>query len=508
VIASSKKVRALLKPEGAGGRMHQTRQVLADRFEVDSLLGQGGMARVYRGTDRVLGRPVAIKVLADNLGCDPQFVARFRQEAQSAASVSHPNLVSVFDTGSDGDVHYIVMEYVEGRTLDETIRAEGPADPARALQIAKAVCGALAAAHARGIIHRDIKPANILLQPDGVVKVMDFGIAKGADSPSLTNAGFVVGTAAYLSPEQAQGLSVDPRSDIYSLGCVLYEMLTGVPPLAGETLFDIAHKLANEEPLPPSSLNPAVSENIDRIVMRALAKKPQARYQSALDMQVELEATYEVSVEGQAWGTQPESMAFTAGSSATTVIERDGTATGVLSQDAARPAPEGVRLGHPGSGRLLLVAGLVLLALAALLAFWTLAGRQRPEAGSSAQVAPPLEPPPPAATSGPPVPANAGLPAPEGPADSMVQDVIQGLAGGIVAAQNSGEITEKAARDVARELDKAYEQYSEGDLDDARDATAEAREELSKYYERGEVSSARVNSLSEALSRLEVALRE
>ena len=497
----------MLKSERAVGSMRETRRVLADRFEIDSLLGQGGMARVYRGTDRVLGRPVAIKVLADNLGSDPQFVARFRQEAQSAASVSHPNLVSVFDTGSDGDVHYIVMEYVEGRTLDETIRAEGPLDPTRALQIAAAICGALAAAHARGIIHRDIKPANILLQPDGVVKVMDFGIAKGADSPSLTNAGFVVGTAAYLSPEQARGLSVDARSDIYSVGCVLYEMLTGVPPLPGETRLDIANKLANEEPLPPSSLNPAASEDVDRMVMRALAKSPEDRYQSALDMQVELDATTDVSMEAEAWSTQRKSMAFPAGSSATTIVPRDATATGVLRQDTALVAPEGVRLGHSRFGRFLLVAGLLLLALAALLAFWTLAGRQSPEAGSSTQGAPSPEPPSPAVTTGPPVPPNAGLPPPQGSSDAVVRDVIQRLAGGIVAAESAGEISEKAARDVTREVEKAYEQYSEGDLDDARDATAEAREELSKYYERGEVSSALVNSLSEALSRLEAALR-
>jgi serine/threonine protein kinase len=487
--------------------MRETPHILDDRFQIESLLGQGGMARVYRGTDRVLGRTVAIKVLASNLGSDPQFVARFRQEAQAAASVSHPNLVSVFDTGSEGDVHFIVMEYVEGRTLDETIKAEGPLDLPRALHIARAICAALSAAHARGIIHRDIKPANILLQPDGLVKVMDFGIAKATDAPPLTNAGLVIGTAAYLSPEQAQGLPVDARSDIYSVGCVLYEMLTGVPPLAGDTLFDIVYKLAVEDPLPPSSLNPSVPEDIDRIVMRALAKRPDGRYQSALDMNMELEATPEMLIGAEAWDTQEENSALTVGSSATTLIERDATGTEVMQEDTARIGPKGPKLGQPGRSRMLLVGGLLLLVLAAILAVSTLIARPRPDTGGSTQAAPSPDPPSPSLPSPTSMPPKRALPAPQGPSNATVQSVIQRLVGGIVAGQASGQISDKAAKDVTREVEKAYEQYSDGDLDDASDAAAEAREELSKYYERGEVSLELVNSLSEALNRLEAAFR-
>jgi predicted Ser/Thr protein kinase len=487
--------------------MLKTPHILADRFEIDSLLGQGGMARVYRGTDLVLGRRVAVKVLATNLVSDPQFVARFRLEAQAAASVSHPNLVSVFDTGSEGDVHFIVMEYVEGRTLDETLNAEGPLDSPRAVRIAEAVCSALAAAHARGIIHRDIKPANILLQPDGVVKVMDFGIAKSADAPSLTNAGFVVGTAAYLSPEQARSLPADARSDIYSLGCVLYEMLTGVTPLTGETLVDIAHKLATEEPLPPSSVNPKVPAEIDRIVMRALAKNPADRYQSGLEMASDLGMTTEAMVGAVAWGTQAETVAAATGSSATVVIGGDAAPTNFMGEDTPAVPTAGIAPRQPWHKRrrLLLVTGVLLLVLGAILTLSSLGRRQAPPAARQGAPAVPELASPPVMSPAPP-PPKAAAPA-QGPSDALVQGAIQRVLGAILAGQGSGGISEKAATDVSREVEKAYEQYSDGDLDDATDATAEAREELRKYYERGEVSLELVNSLSDALSNLETALR-
>ncbi|MDQ4149034.1 MAG: protein kinase, partial [Actinomycetota bacterium] len=252
------------------------------------------MAHVYRGTDRVLGRTVAIKVLASNLGTNPQFVERFRREAQAAAAVGHPNLVSVFDTGSEDDLHYIVMEYVEGKTLEEALR-NGPLDPASARRIAAAVCSGLAVAHSKGIVHRDIKPANIMLERDGNVKLMDFGIAKAETGPDLTEAGLVLGTVTYLSPEQARGEPVDARSDLYSLGCVLYEMLTGRAPLAGRTLLEIAQKLSTETPSPPSQFNPSVPAELDDVVMRALAKSPSDRYDNALAMKHDLEALDEAS---------------------------------------------------------------------------------------------------------------------------------------------------------------------------------------------------------------------
>jgi eukaryotic-like serine/threonine-protein kinase len=265
------------------------RRVLGDRYEVEGVLGQGGMAKVFKGHDKVLGRPVAVKVLSPQFAGDDQFVTRFRREAKAAAGLNHPNIVSVFDTGSQQDVHYIVMEYVRGRTLRDAIRSEGPILPERAAEIADAVARALGSAHEAGLVHRDIKPGNIMLTSDGEVKVMDFGIARTATGDTLTQTAAVLGTASYLSPEQAQGQSVDGRSDIYSLGCVLYEMVTGRPPFTGDSPVSIAYKHVKEDPVPPSRLNPDVPQDLEAVIMKAMAKNAANRYQSADEMRQDLE---------------------------------------------------------------------------------------------------------------------------------------------------------------------------------------------------------------------------
>ena len=259
-------------------------RVLNGRYEVESRLGEGGMATVFGGSDRLLGRKVAIKVLARQYAKDRTAVERFRREAQAAAGLNHPNVVSVFDTGSDDGVHYIVMERVEGRTLADIIRNEGALPPSRAADIAAGVCRALSSAHEKGMVHRDVKPGNVLLTPEGGVKVADFGIARVASVDTLTATGSVMGTASYLSPEQARGGSIDARSDIYSLGCVLYEMLTGTRASGGETPLSIAYKHVEEEPEPPSSLNPAVPPELEAVVEKAMAKDPDDRYGSAAEM--------------------------------------------------------------------------------------------------------------------------------------------------------------------------------------------------------------------------------
>jgi beta-lactam-binding protein with PASTA domain/tRNA A-37 threonylcarbamoyl transferase component Bud32 len=265
-------------------------RVLADRYEIDSVLGEGGMAKVFRGTDRVLGRTVAVKVLAPQFAKDQQFVARFRREAQAAAALNHPNVVSVYDTGSDDSIHWIVMEYVDGRTLKDVIRQEGPLLPERAVEIAQAVCLALTTAHQKDLVHRDIKPGNIMLTPAGEIKVMDFGIARAtAGADTLTQTATVLGTAAYLSPEQAQGKTVDARSDIYSLGCVLYEMLTAHPPFEAESPVALAYKHVRETPTPPGRLNSDVRSELDAVVLKALAKNPDNRYQTAREMAEDLQ---------------------------------------------------------------------------------------------------------------------------------------------------------------------------------------------------------------------------
>ena len=263
---------------------------LGGRYRIERELGRGGMAKVFLGTDTVLGRTVAVKVLAPQYADDDSFVQRFRREAQAAASITHPNIVSVFDTGSDDGVHFIVMEYVEGRTLAEILAGGGRILPDRAIDIAIDVDRALEAAHARGVIHRDIKPGNIMLDPRGDVKVTDFGIARvttTADTVAQTAA--IMGTAAYLSPEQAQGLPNDGRSDIYSLGCVLYEMVTGRPPFLGDSPVAVASKQVLEQPVPPSRLNPDITADLDAVILRTLAKNPANRYQSADEMRADLE---------------------------------------------------------------------------------------------------------------------------------------------------------------------------------------------------------------------------
>src|SRR6266571_1904777 len=269
--------------------MGATPQILLGRYEVGRLLGAGGMAEVYEGHDRLLARRVAIKILLSQYAHDPAFLARFRREAQSAASLSHPNIVSVFDTGSEGDTWFIVMEYVDGRTLKDIIRAEGALYWARAAEVAADVAGALAVAHARGIVHRDVKPGNVMLTTEGKVKVMDFGIARATAVPSITQTSAVVGTAQYIAPEQAQGLEVDGRTDVYALGCCLYEMVTGQVPFSGPTPVAIAYRHVREEPTPPRALNPDVPPPLERVCLKAMAKRPEDRYQTAAEMQRDLE---------------------------------------------------------------------------------------------------------------------------------------------------------------------------------------------------------------------------
>ncbi len=262
-----------------------------DRYEVIERVGVGGMAEVYRARDGLLGREVAVKVLSDRLSTDSSFVERFRREAQAAANLSHPNIVSLYDYGSDEAGNFIVMELIDGRGLEAVIAAEAPLLPERAAEIASDVARALERAHNTGLVHRDVKPSNIMITSYGQTKVTDFGIARalGDGEQTMTQTGMVIGTASYLAPEQAQGNPVDVRSDVYALGCVLYEMLTGRPPFTGDTPLSIAYKHVREDPQKPSELNPDVSEALDAIVMKALAKNPDNRYQTAREMREDLQ---------------------------------------------------------------------------------------------------------------------------------------------------------------------------------------------------------------------------
>ena len=262
-------------------------RVFDRRYVIKRKLGSGGMADVYLAEDTELGRNVALKLLNERHAADEQFVERFRREAQSAAGLNHPNIVSIFDRGYAEGTYYIAMEYLEGRTLKELLVRNGPTPIPVSIEYARQILGALAFAHRNGIIHRDIKPHNIVVGSDGRLKVTDFGIARSGAS-QMTEAGSIVGTAQYLSPEQARGAAVDPRSDLYSLGIVLYEMLTGHVPFTGDTPVEIAMKHLSLAPEPPSALRPEVPHNLDALVMRALAKDPDQRYGSAEEMDAEL----------------------------------------------------------------------------------------------------------------------------------------------------------------------------------------------------------------------------
>lgn len=279
--------------------------VLGGRYEIAEKLGAGGMAIVYRAQDTLLQRPVTVKVLRGELAADDNVVRRFRREAQAAASLSHPNIVGVYDVGRQDEIHYIVMEYIEGKTLKEEITERGPLQPEEAVRVGRQICEALRHAHAHHIIHRDVKPHNVLITPEGRIKIGDFGIAGAATGGTVTYPGALLGTVYYFSPEQAQGRYGDERSDLYALGVVLYEMLTGRVPFEGESPVSVALKHIREAAPSPRELNPRVSPAAERVVMKAMTKEAERRYQTAAEMLRDLDALQRQLAEWRAARGQP-----------------------------------------------------------------------------------------------------------------------------------------------------------------------------------------------------------
>jgi eukaryotic-like serine/threonine-protein kinase len=331
--------------------------IIDGRYRVISRLGSGGMADVYLAQDQLLGREMAVKVLHHHFAEDQEFVERFRREASSAAALSHPNIVGIFDRGEWNGTYYIAMEYVAGRSLKAIVRAGGPLEPAAAIDIVVQILRAARFAHRRGVIHRDLKPHNVILDEEGRARVTDFGIAR-AGASDMTMTGSIMGTAQYLSPEQAQGYNVSSASDLYSVGVILYELLTGVVPFEGETAVAIAFKQVSAVPRPPSELNPGIPLSLDAVVIRALAKDPAERYADADELIAALQH-------------EREALPTHAGGAVTSAYDGHHTSEHHLAAGAVLMAPaalgeEYAPQGPEGRHRRALWWGLAVLALAGI----------------------------------------------------------------------------------------------------------------------------------------------
>ncbi|WP_028938507.1 Stk1 family PASTA domain-containing Ser/Thr kinase [Pseudonocardia spinosispora] len=355
-----------------------TPRLLSERYELGDTLGYGGMSEVHKGRDVRLSRDVAVKVLRADLARDPQFQMRFRREAQNAAALNHPAIVAVYDTGEVesefGPLPYIVMEFVEGQTLREIVKGTGPLSQQRVMEVMADVCAALDFSHRHGIIHRDVKPANIMLTTGGAVKVMDFGIARAlADGQNMTQTAAVIGTAQYLSPEQARGEAVDARSDVYAAGCVLFELLTGEPPFSGDSPVAVAYQHVREDVRSPSTVNHEVPHELDAIVLKAMSKNPANRYQSSAEMRSDLVRV----LRGQRplapqVMTEEERTALLhggsiGGASGTGATRRQGSATGAT-RHAAPASWENEEQGPRSTGKMIAI-GVGVVAMLAVVAF-------------------------------------------------------------------------------------------------------------------------------------------
>jgi eukaryotic-like serine/threonine-protein kinase len=454
-------------------------RVLGGRYVLGEVLGTGGMATVWRARDEVLGREVAVKVLSPQLAADAGFVARFEREARHAAALSHPRLVTVFDCGVDGGTAFIVMELVAGQTLRQVLDEVGALPAGEAVSIAAAVCEGLEVAHAAGLVHRDIKPANIALAGGGV-KVLDFGIARAEGTAGLTRTQTVLGTAAYLSPEQASGREAGPQSDLYSLGCVLFEMLTGAPPFTGDSAVGLAYRHVHDDPGPPSARRPGLPTQVDWITTRLLAKDPTARPPGAAAARAGLLAA--------------------PGPDATAVL----TAPGEAPASATLPGRDGRRRVTRAEAVLAGALAAALVALVAVLA-----------AGAGQRAAPAASPSParPAVTSQPPAarthPAKAkpkhkaggqasGLP----PAASAVAAFVGDLQAGV----SDGQVAPPAGQDLLHHLQPLLFGPPGQNTQQVQQQYAKLLQAYDQHQAQGQITGHAATALRHALTALGTAL--
>ncbi|MEE1786842.1 protein kinase [Streptomyces sp. SP17BM10] len=458
-------------------------RALNGRYELVEILGVGGMATVWRGVDRVLGRQVAVKVLNGGLADDPRFVERFSREAQHAAMLVHPRIVMVFDSGVDQGSPYIVMELVHGRSLAAVLAQQPQLPVERAVGIAAAVCEALAVAHAAGLVHRDIKPGNIMITDDGGVKVVDFGIARAGSSNNLTQTATVLGTAAYLSPEQATAAELDGRTDLYAVGCVLTEMLTGGTPFTADTPVAIAFKHVSEQPPAPSARRPGLPPALDAAVLRLLAKNAADRPADATAARAELLAT----VPGLAVGDPTAELLATAAPTQmlppiaaghpdqqhTTLLPPQAPATSLMAPVPVEPpAPaRPARSRKPLVLGALGVAGLAGVAAIALTAFDGPPGNAAARKPAATAAAPATQAPAPATTAPSPSAAPTTVPGPSAPSPTVPRNQspavqLNALRQAVAQTQIAGKERDHQV-ELLRVLDDAAARLNEGSPDDA-----------------------------------------
>jgi serine/threonine-protein kinase len=491
-------------------------RTLAGRYELGEVIGRGAMGTVYRAVDLILGRSVAVKtlpwLLADQ---DPNNIARFEREARAAAALSHPAVVSVYDTGVDAGTHFIVMELVDGRSLQAILRDEGPLAPERAAGIASRVAGALAAAHARGIVHRDIKPANVMVAKDGSVKVLDFGIARAAGSSTLTQSASVIGTAAYMSPEQAVGNPADERSDIYALGCVLYALLTGRPPFSGEGSAAVMHQQANSAARPPRAGNPRIPVALSALVMEMLAKVPTERPQSAAEVRDQLRG-----MSGTAGGAAAAATKPTVPLPRTEVTRRlPGVGTGGARAAGPAGGAAGGRAAGPGGAlkpdrRRALVVGAVVagILLIALVALASGGSSPRPvanlHAGRTAKTATtavartkstPTTPTTPATSQRTTAASANGAP-----------PTVAAAAGAVIALLTkdvtAGSINQQAAQQIGPALTDVLRSWDSGNKPDAQAKLAALSQQTTVLEQQAAITAAAAPALDRALANLGTAI--